>query len=69
LGEIAICSPEKQNYLLTSAQYNAIQSGRFKPGKHLVLEDLAEELGTSRTPLREAIRRLQTEGLVEIVPR
>ena len=57
----------KQDYVYEQL-YNAILSGRFKPGEHLVLEDLADEMGTSRTPLREAIRRLQTEGLVEFTP-
>jgi len=57
----------KQDYVYEQL-YDAILSGRLRPGKRLVLEDLAEEFGTSRTPLREAIRRLQTEGLVEIVP-
>jgi len=57
----------KQDYVYEQI-YEAILSGRFEPGEHLVLEDLAEELGTSRTPLREAIRRLQTEGLVDITP-
>jgi DNA-binding GntR family transcriptional regulator len=57
----------KQDYVY-ELLCEAILSGRFKPGEHLVLEDLAEEFGTSRTPLREAIRRLQTEGLVDFAP-
>lgn len=57
----------KQEYVY-ELLYNAILSGEFEPGEHLVLEDLAERFGTSRTPLREAIRRLQTEGLVEFAP-
>jgi len=57
----------KQDYAYEQL-YNAILNGRFKPGEHLVLEDLAAEMGTSRTPLREAIRRLQTEGLVVFTP-
>jgi DNA-binding GntR family transcriptional regulator len=57
----------KQDYVYEQL-YNAILDGRFEPGEHLVLEDLALEFGTSRTPLREAIRRLQTEGLVTFEP-
>lgn len=57
----------KQDYVYEQLN-EAILSGRFKPGEHLVLEDLAEEFGTSRTPLREAIRRLQTEGLIDFAP-
>ena len=57
----------KQDYVYEQL-CEAILSGRFKPGEHLVLEELGEEFGTSRTPLREAIRRLQTEGLVDFTP-
>ncbi len=57
----------KQDYVYEQI-YDAILNGRFKPGERLVLEDLAAEFGTSRTPLREAIRRLQTEGLVDFEP-
>jgi len=46
--------------------HRAILNGDFQPGDRLRLDELAEQLGTSRTPLREAVRRLQTEGLVDI---
>lgn len=46
----------------------AIRSGRFVPGQRLVEIDLTEELGISRSLLREAFRRLSAEGLVDIVP-
>jgi DNA-binding GntR family transcriptional regulator len=46
----------------------AIQSGQLPPGTHLVLQDLAAELGISYTPVREALRQLQTEGLVTSRP-
>jgi DNA-binding GntR family transcriptional regulator len=42
----------------------AIQSGRLKPGQHLVEEELAQQLGVSRVPIREAIRILETDGLL-----
>lgn len=52
--------------------YEAIQSaivtGECAPGDWLREEDLAERAGVSRTPVREALRRLSIEGLVEIVP-
>lgn len=41
----------------------------LKPGTRLVERDLADELAVSRIPLREAIQRLQQEGLVVVVPR
>ncbi|SKA34847.1 DNA-binding transcriptional regulator, GntR family [Enhydrobacter aerosaccus] len=43
-----------------------ILARRFKPGERLVEERLAEELGVSRNPVREAIRVLAAEGLVEV---
>ena len=43
-----------------------IASGQLPPGAPLSELDLAESLGVSRTPVREALRRLQTEGLVDI---
>jgi DNA-binding GntR family transcriptional regulator len=46
-----------------------ILSGRFKPGDRLIEERLAVELGISRNPVREAIRSLASEGLVEVTPR
>lgn len=47
----------------------AIISGRLKPGERMMEIQLAEELGVSRTPVREAIRKLELEGLVVMVPR
>ncbi len=47
----------------------AILSGRLKPGERLVEERLAEGLGVSRNPVREAIRALASEGLVEVTAR
>ena len=40
-----------------------ILSGRFRPGERLVEEKLSPEYGVSRVPMREAIKRLQAEGL------
>ncbi|HPU45883.1 MAG: GntR family transcriptional regulator [Clostridiaceae bacterium] len=47
----------------------AIISGDIKPGERLMEVALAEQMGVSRTPVREAIRRLEAEGLVTMVPR
>jgi DNA-binding GntR family transcriptional regulator len=46
-----------------------IISGRLAPGSRLVEIALAEELGVSRGPVREAIRQLNREGFVELTPR
>lgn len=55
--------------LVFEAMREAILSGRLKPGERLMEVQLAEEMGVSRTPVREAIRKLELEGLVVIVPR
>ncbi|HHW44176.1 FCD domain-containing protein [Desulfofundulus thermobenzoicus] len=47
----------------------AIIQGRLKPGERLMEVQLAEEMGVSRTPVREAIRKLELEGFVVMVPR
>lgn len=47
----------------------AIIQGRLRPGERLMEIQLAEELGVSRTPVREAIRKLELEGLVLMIPR
>jgi DNA-binding GntR family transcriptional regulator len=46
----------------------AIRSGTLTPGERLVERDLAERLGMSRVPIREAIQRLVEEGLVQKLP-
>ncbi|SAL88029.1 GntR family transcriptional regulator [Caballeronia arvi] len=47
----------------------AIVQGYFRPGARLVERTLCDELGVSRTVVREVLRHLETEGLVEIVSR
>jgi DNA-binding GntR family transcriptional regulator len=47
----------------------AIITGELKPGERLMEVQLAEKMGVSRTPIREAIRKLELEGLVEMLPR
>lgn len=47
---------------------NAIMSGAYEPGERLIEATLSTELGTSRGPVREALRQLQNEGLVASVP-
>jgi DNA-binding GntR family transcriptional regulator len=46
----------------------AIRSGTFAPGQRLVVADLCKRLGVSAGPVREAIRRLTGESLVDITP-
>ena len=47
----------------------AILKGELKPGERLMEIALAERLGVSRTPVREAMRKLELEGLVVMIPR
>ena len=47
----------------------AILLGELKPGERLMEIQLANKLGVSRTPIREAIRKLELEGLVLMIPR
>jgi DNA-binding GntR family transcriptional regulator len=47
----------------------AIISGELKPNQRLIEEDLASETGASRTPIREAMRKLEGENLVAKVPK
>lgn len=47
----------------------AIIVGELKPGERLMEVQLSEKMGVSRTPVREAIRKLELEGLVNMIPR
>lgn len=47
----------------------AIIGGQLRPGERMMEIQLAEEMGVSRTPVREAIRKLELEGLVVMIPR
>jgi DNA-binding GntR family transcriptional regulator len=64
-GPLEIQSVVDQVY---AAVRSRILSGELEGGSRLRQNTLAEELGVSRTPLREALRRLSTEGLVELEP-
>lgn len=58
---------------LVEAAYEAVRQrildNVYAPGYRALEQELADELGISRTPLREAMIRLRNEGLVEIIPR
>jgi DNA-binding GntR family transcriptional regulator len=54
--------------LVAEAIREAIFSGELRPGDRLVELDLAAQLGTSRAPIREALRQLELEGLVVSFP-
>lgn len=62
-----------QDIPLRESVYNTLRKniliGELKPGEHLTEIRLGKMLGTSRTPIREAIRKLELDGLVVIIPR
>jgi DNA-binding GntR family transcriptional regulator len=47
----------------------AIERGELKPGQRIMELEIGAWLGMSRTPVREALRRLETEGMLELEPR
>ena len=47
---------------------NHILSGYYRPGQRLIETNLAEELNVSRTPIRDALNRLEAEGLITSSP-
>ena len=65
--------PNKSSFSSGEAAYasliDALRSGDFAPGDRLREEDVAQRLNLSRTPVREAIRRLENNGIVEHRPR
>ncbi|RKR07629.1 GntR family transcriptional regulator [Kushneria sinocarnis] len=68
LEEIASASREGLVTRVTSYLREHIVMDRFQPGQRLTERGLAAELKVSRTPLREALKTLAAEGLVEILP-
>jgi DNA-binding GntR family transcriptional regulator len=47
---------------------DAIVSGKLQPGEHLIESEIAEQMSVSRSPVREAFRQLEQEGLIVAVP-
>ena len=60
--------PQTLRDMVQERMRDAIITGHFKPGERLVERPLCEQLGVSRTVVRETIRYLEAEGLVEILP-
>jgi len=65
--EIAALKPIRD--IVYETLRNAILLGQLKPGQRLVEKEYADKYQISRTPIREAIRKLESEGFVEYIPR
>ena len=65
-GRLTRTGPRGQQ--VVEALRNEIIAGHFEPGERLIEATLSQELGTSRGPVREALRQLENEGLVMSVP-
>ncbi len=69
LKPIRLDSYQPLRELVCESLREAIRTGLLRPGERLMEIQLAEELGVSRTPVREAIRKLDQEGFVVMMPR
>lgn len=69
LAPIKIDSYQPLREVVCESLREAIRKGILKPGERIMEIQLAEELGVSRTPVREAIRKLELEGYVVMMPR
>jgi DNA-binding GntR family transcriptional regulator len=66
--EMNLVRPNTLRRQVENALREAIMSGRFHPGQRLIERELCENLGVSRTSIREALRQLEAEKLICIVP-
>ena len=69
LAPIRLDSYQPLREVVCESLREAIRKGVLKPGERLMEIQLSEELGVSRTPVREAIRKLELEGYVVMMPR
>jgi DNA-binding GntR family transcriptional regulator len=71
--KVVIVEPARTFRPLSEDAYDALRAailgGRLQPGERIVEADIARQMATSRSPVREAVRKLEHEGLVEYVPR
>ena len=69
LEQIRLDSYKPLRELVCEHIRDAIINGVFAPGERLMEIQMADEMGVSRTPVREAIRKLEMEGFVVMIPR
>lgn len=65
---VAANSLQTRKDLVASSIRDAILRGRFKPGEKLDQQQIGDELNVSRSPVREALRTLDAEGLITLIP-
>jgi DNA-binding GntR family transcriptional regulator len=68
MGRISVIQPDTLRRKVENAVRQAIVSGVYAPGERLIERELCEGLGVSRASVREALRRLEAEKLVRVVP-
>ncbi len=66
-GLLALERPQRSYELVYERLRRAVLDGTFPPGSRLVEADLADQLQVSRTPVREALRRLESDGFAQRV--
>jgi DNA-binding GntR family transcriptional regulator len=67
-GEVTRRAREPLGVFATRVVRDAIVNGELKPGERIYQETVADELGLSRIPVRDALRQLESEGLVRLTP-
>ncbi|MFE0633150.1 GntR family transcriptional regulator [Streptomyces sp. NPDC058864] len=65
---VRVTRPAPLRQAVYEALIELIINGALRPGQHLVEAELADHLGVSRQPVREALQRLQTDGWVDLRP-
>lgn len=66
--QLTPCAATGRQETVTAHVRRAIMLGRFRPGDRLTEQALAAEVGVSRGPVRDALRQLEREGLVQLAP-
>ncbi len=69
LGQVDLSDPRPMREIVLEKIKKAIYEGSLRKEERLVESTIAENLGVSRTPVREALRQLESEGLVKNYPR
>ena len=69
MGRLVIKSEKTIRRKIYEHLREQLLSGKIQPHQHLIEAKIARDIGTSRTPVREALHSLELEGLIESIPR